>query len=112
MPLERFPSSELCFAHKLAIRDVASFPLLSQRDYALQPKVGLPRQRLAYLGFDALVRNNPNGGASKSLMIGATLSALKMPFELCSQGRSCLPIVGFGAESRWDSNATVSNTYG
>jgi hypothetical protein len=76
--------------------------LLSQRDYALQPKVGLPRQRLAYLGLFAPVRINPNGVAPKSPMIGATPSALKMPFDLCSQGRSCLPTLGFGAESRWD----------
>ncbi|MFT5031299.1 MAG: hypothetical protein ACI9VS_003764, partial [Candidatus Binatia bacterium] len=38
---------------------------LSQRDYVLQPKVGLPRQRMAHLGFHVLVRNNPNGVASK-----------------------------------------------
>ena len=72
---------------------LSHFPL-SQRDYALQPKVGLPRQRLAYLGFCAPVRNNPNGVAPKWPMMGATPSALKMLFEHCSQGRSCLPTLG------------------
>jgi hypothetical protein len=90
---------------------LSHFPL-SQRDYALQPKVSLPRQRLVYLGFCAPVRNNPNGVAPKGPMMGATPSALKMLFEHCSQGGSCLPTLGFGAESRWDSNATVSRTYG
>jgi hypothetical protein len=70
------PSSELCITHKFAICGTASFPFIPT---GLRPPAqGWPSSTAAGLPWVlGPLRNNPNGVAPKSPMIGATPSALK-----------------------------------
>jgi hypothetical protein len=71
----------------------------SQRDSATKPRVGAMRLPWEHRAG----RSNPNGVASRCLLIRAEPLWGSHRLTSISQGSSCLATLGFGTKSLWDS---------